>query len=356
MEVFDYEIHLTDREYGILIDLYHYRVMTTFQIKNKHFGNKGTYVNKVLNIMREKNLIKSMILKNSRKGKKGYSYHRLTETGLERLSKRDMSVEGKSSLYVKPLQVPFILMANDLVVDLADTDWEIWDSRKVKTHFNLDERMNIQGLMISPEKKEYGLYVLDKNTHPNNIGKIQSEIRSNIGLGIENHLIITKGRNSYNAFVNYALEPTENSKYYRKPLLTGYEMQIHPYQTFISKTTTYRTNKEWLIALCNLYDITIKSTEKEEKRQSFSNIVDFQGEEMYLVDCTDSDINKINDIDLYTSTSSGYRWENRKIVAICIGMPNKATKKLMDIANLGLIKLIIVNPSDMESLFVKEIE
>lgn len=353
MEIFDYEIHLTDREYAILIDLYHYRVMTTFQIRKKHFGDRGTYVNKVLNIMRGKNLIKSMILKNSRKGKKGFSYHRLTETGLERLAKRDKSVEGKSSLYVKPLQVPFILMANDLVVDLAETEWEIWDSRKVKSHFNLDERMNIQGLMISPEKKVYGLYVLDRNTHPNNIGKIQSEIRSNIGLGIKDHLIITKGGNSYNSFVNYALEPTENSKYYRKPLLTGYEMQIHPYLTFVSKSTTYRTSKEWLVALCNLYDITIKSTENVDQRQSFPNIVDFKGEEMYLVDCTDSDINKINDIDLYTSTGSGYRWENRKIIAICIGMPNKATQKLMDIANQGLIKLIIVDPNDMATLLNK---
>ncbi|WP_284141800.1 MULTISPECIES: hypothetical protein [unclassified Virgibacillus] len=62
----------------------------------------------------------------------------------------------------------------------------------------------------------------------------------------------------------------------------------------------------------------------KEERQSFPIIIDYQGEEMYLVDCTDLDVNKINDIELYTSTGSSYRWEKRRILVLMIGMANKA--------------------------------
>ncbi len=75
------------------------------------------------------------------------------------------------------------------MVDLANTEWEMWGSRKVKSHYNLDSRMNIQG---SPDQKEYGLYVLDSNSLMKTIEKIQSEIRFSSGLGIHNYLIITK--------------------------------------------------------------------------------------------------------------------------------------------------------------------
>lgn len=62
-------------------------------------------------------------------------------------------------------------MLNDIVADLTNTEWEIWDSRRVKREYSFDKRMNIQGLLVSPEGKRYGLYVLGSSTLSQTIGK-----------------------------------------------------------------------------------------------------------------------------------------------------------------------------------------
>ena len=71
--------------------------------------------------------------------------HRLTETGLECLARHDER-EASPQLYVRPNQMHYLTMANDVMVDLTLAGWEVWDSRKVKREYNLDKKMNISGL------------------------------------------------------------------------------------------------------------------------------------------------------------------------------------------------------------------
>ncbi|HEY4550917.1 MAG TPA: hypothetical protein VIG98_11670, partial [Bacillus sp. (in: firmicutes)] len=94
------------------------------------------------------------VYKGSRgKGKKGHTVHRLTETGLECLARHGMSVEVQSpQLYVRPNQMHYLTMANDVMVDLTLAGWEVWDSRKVKREYNLDKKMNISGLLSTSKK------------------------------------------------------------------------------------------------------------------------------------------------------------------------------------------------------------
>lgn len=327
MEIFDYSIKLPDREIAILNDLYDYRVMTTNQIKKRHFTpNQYRYADNVLWKMRKNKLIKSSTLKGSRKGKKGFSYHRLTETGLEHLAKCGRSVEGQSSLYVKPRQVPYLLMLNDLVVELGD-EWEIWDSRRVKKEYNLDSRMNIQGLAISPDKKKYGLYVLDKNVTEQTIGKIHSEIKANAGIGINDFMIITKGGGSYHEFIKQAITPKKTkANPFGKRLYTGHAIKVYPYGLFILKAQMNRTESEWIRKLCAYYGFKIRSMEiPDGERQSFPVIVEYQGKEMYLVDITDSDLNKYYKVKEYNDSPNSRRWENnRRVLAITLGLKSIA--------------------------------
>lgn len=331
----DYEMKVSDKEYAILNSLYDFRVMTTEQIRKIHFEGKGYYVNKVLMNMRKKQLIKSSILKNSRKGKKGYAYHRLTETGLECLEKHGKPVEGRSSIYAKPKQVAYLLMVSDLVSELVGTQWEIWDSRKVKKEFNLDMRMNIQGLVISPDKKRYGLYILSENTSPKTIGKIQSEIRTNAHNLLNDYLILAKGKKSFVDFADTAINKDEQKQI--KPLYTGYSVKIYPYIPYIKKANAFRSEAEWIRKLCDYYDFNIKTMDFSENRQSFPIIVEYQGMEWYLVDLTDSDINKYRDIEVYSKSVGSRNWEQREIIVISFGVPTQMNYKLRDMPGVHQI-------------------
>lgn len=339
MKITDFHIKVSDKEYEILDDLYTYRVMTTDQIKKKHFNNQGTYVNKVLWNMRNKNLIKTQVLNNSRKGKRGYSYHRLTETGLSCLGKHDNFVEGQSSLYVKPKQVPYLLMVSELVSELANTEWEIWDSRKVKKEYNLDSRMNIQGLALSPERKRYGLYILQGNTLLQTIGKIQSEIKMNANNLLHDYLVISMGRQSLLNFIDRAIDPNIGNNENKNELYTGHSIKVYPYVPFVQKAKTFQTEKEWIETLCNYYGFGIKSMEIKETRQSFPIIVEYQEKEWYLVDLTDSDLKKYRDIEVYSKSNSSQRWEQRNIIVITLKMPTKINIKLKDMPSVKLMAL-----------------
>lgn len=344
MRTTDFQMKLSDKEFGILNDLYNYRVMTTEQIKKLHFNNQGTYVNKVLWKMRNKKLIKTDILRNSRKGKKGYSYHRLTETGLECLVKHGKGVEEQLSLYARPKQVSYLLLISELVSDLIGTKWEIWDSRKVKREYNLDKRMNIQGLAISTEQKRYGLYVLTESSSVKTIGKIQSEIRTNAHNLLHDYLILAKGKNSFVDFADRAIEPqTEGENRKSEPLYTGHSVKIYPYIPFILKTKSFQTEKDWLMNLCNYYGFKIKSIKKKEGRQSFPIIIEYKGKEWYLVDLTDSDLNKYRDIEVYSRSNSSRRWEKREIIAVTLGLPTKMNYKL---SQLPAVKQFVLSSNE----------
>lgn len=312
MSLPDYQMKLSDKEFSILSNLHKYRVMTTNQIKKIHFNNQGSYVNKVLWKMRNKDLIKTQVLKNSRKGKRGYSYHRLSETGLECLAKHDMSVEDYSSLYARPKQVSYLLMVSELVAELTSTDWEIWDSRKVKNEYNLDKRMNIQGLAITPDKKRYGLYMLTENSSKKTIGKIHSEINVNAPNLLHDYLIIGMGKNSFIDFTDLALKPAKAKQNTNQtPLNTGYAVKVYPYKPFLEKAKVYQSEKRWVEKLCDHYGFIIKSMDFIENRQSFPIIIEHNGKEWYFVDLTDSDLKKYRDIEVYSKSNSSRNWEKR---------------------------------------------
>lgn len=352
MDLFAYESHLTDKEQAILADLFKYRVLTTDMIRNRHFDGKGRYVENVLMKLRKEGYIRTSTLKRSRKGRKGYSVHQLTETGRECLARHDKSVEGQSSrsIYVKDYQIPNLLLANEMLLTYEKMGWETWDSRKTKTIYNLDYRDNIQGLVISPKGKKYGLYALEINVAPNTIGRIQSEMRKNHKI-IPNYMVIPKGSSSYNDFITYAVGNDKEGKDEQKRLLTSGELRIEPTKINIGKSSKYESQEIWIRKLCELYDLELKSLDKKEgERQSFPVIIEHKGEEKYLIDLTDSDTNKLNDIELYTGTNSGYRWEKRKVLAITFGTNTKLYKKIKEIHNEAKIDLIEMSDGDMISL------
>ena len=253
-ETFD-GLMVSDKELNVLKDLYHYRLLTTEQIKRKFFSDSKYYVDRALYRLRNRKIITSSIFKGSRgKGKKGHTVHRLTETGLECLARHGMSVEVQSpQLYVRPNQMHYLTMANDVMVDLTLAGWEVWDSRKIKKEYNLDKKMNIAGLLINPEGKRFGYYVLDSAVMNATLGKIQAEIKDNYP-SIKNFIIFTKGQRSYEQFMEYSFNPpkkrVDNRLIEQKPIYTGYDLKVVSSRTGRRLLQKYPTKSEWIQCSC----------------------------------------------------------------------------------------------------------
>lgn len=341
MDLFAYETHLSEKEKAILMDLLKYRVMTTEMIEKRYFPKKSNYINVLLHRMRKNGFIKSSILKKSRKGRKGYAYHMITETGKECLIRHDLSVEGLGkTIYVHEYQVANLLLANEALLEYESMGWQVWDSRKVKTTYNLDYRSNIQGLLISPKGKEYGLYTLETRVTENVVGKIQQEISRNKEQ-IKNYMILAKGADSYKLFIEYGIK--ENEQNNKKALTTLGELIIEPFNINFVKRKTFRDEKEWIYRVCKKLNIKIKSMEMKETRQSFPVIVEYAGEEMYLVDVTDSDLNKYRDIQLYNKSISNRSWEKgRRLLVITLGIDTVANLMLDNNQELPYVEHITI--------------
>lgn len=312
-------LNVSDKELNVLKDLYNYRVLTTEQIKKKHFPNSKYYVDRALYRLRNRKIIASSIAKGSRgKGKKGYAVHRLTETGLECLARHGMSVSVHASkLYVRSNHMHYLVMANDVMVDLTLAGWEVWDSRKVKREYGLDQKMNIAGLLINPEGKRFGYYVLDSAVMISTLGKIQAEIKDNYSR-LNNFIIFTKGPRAYEQFMEYSFNPPKkrvaNRLIGQKPLYTGFDLKVISSRTGRRLLQKYPTESDWIHALANHlgFEVISKSTLNHETRQSFPTIVKYKGEEMYFVDTLDSDITQIRHIQNYSDHD--FQWENRKLL------------------------------------------
>lgn len=332
MTFFVYDSHLTDKEQAIMTDLLKYRVLTTYQIRDKHFGGKGGYVDNVLMRLRKDGYIRTNTLKRSRKGKKGYSYHQLTETGKECLERHGVSVEGQSDrIYVSAHQVANLLLANETLLEFDKLGWGVLDSRTVKRKYNLDYRDHIHGMVISPNGEEYGVYTLETSISRNVIGRIQSEIQRNKEM-IKNYMIIAKGQDSYMLFIDYGIVEEQksnrpNKRRTRKPLLTNGELIIEPFGNIFSKLNAFPNRRSWIEALCRHYGFKLKSTEIQQgARQSFPTIVEYGEQEYYLVDLTNHDLNLLNDVVAYNSSHSSRRWEKRELIIVVLDVNTKLKK------------------------------
>lgn len=347
---------VSEKELNVLRDLYHYRLLTTEQIKMKHFSDSKYYVDRALYRLRNRKIIMSSVYKGSRgKGKKGHTVHRLTETGLECLARHGMSVEVQSSeLYVRPNQMHYLTMANDVMVDLTLAGWEVWDSRKVKREYNLDKKMNISGLLINPEGKRFGYYTLDSAVTIQTLGKIQAEIKDNYPR-INNFIIFTKGQRSYEQFMEYSFNPPNkrvaNRLIEQKPIYTGYDLKVVSSRTGRRLLQKYPSKSEWTHALANHLDFEVisETLAENETRQSFPTVVKYKGEEMYFVDLLDSDITQIRHIQNYSNHD--HQWEQRKLLVTSYNFL-KDYQRIED--NPFLVKKLDMNLSDIAKLLFPE--
>ena len=278
------------RDLDILHDLYRYRVLTTEQIKRKHFPDSKYYVNRKLNMLRNSGWITTYSV--SRNGRKGKAHHRLTDRGITQLRKNGYSTEYKAdALRVSNELLVYLHEANNIMVELSPYGWEMQDSRETKKRYNMNRGDQIHGTLISSDGTEYGFFVLEKGTLDRNMAKVVQEIRatSEGGAGLTHFTIFAKGRDSIHHFVERARE---------KKLVTSGSLCIMDYTFGIEYLQSRLSDKSSFKRIFQDERSPIRWLAPSTKRR-FECIARYQEEEVYFVNLLDTDLMKVEAIQNY---------------------------------------------------------
>lgn len=317
-----YVKRVTERDVALLSDLYRYRLLTTDQIRRRHFPGSRSYVDQKLHAMRNSRMISSFTLRGSRsrEGKKGITCHRITDTGITCLRRQGIAVEGKAyRLKVSAYTIPYVLAANDLMVELTPHGWRFQDSRSVKRQFNLNQGDYIHGMLTDPEGKGYGLYILEEGTLPQNLGKIISEIRDAKHPGLQNFLLFAKGADSYYSFINRACFPEKRSPSdpEPQPLVVAGELKVVPFKLGKALYKEFPTTGKWLGAAARQLGARIlpaQTVGADGGRASFGTVIEHEGKEKYMVSLFDSDLMMMERLRRYNREK--YEQEGRRVAVI----------------------------------------
>lgn len=300
---------LNERDISLLKDLYDYRMLTTSQIKKRYFADSKSYVDQKLHALRKSCLVSSFTLKGSRsrEGKKGIVCHKITDRGISKLKELGMEADGPASrLKVSPASIPYVISANDMMIELTPAGWEFKDSRKTKKLFNLNFGDYIHGMLTDPGGKKYGMYILEEGTLPHNLGKIASEIRDAVHPGLANFLIFAKGPNSYLSFVERAINPKPGrSGMSTPPLTVAGCLKVMPLRLGLGLYRHFPTEGEWNKAV--ITEMGARIVAVNEPNQPFDVMIEHGGEEKYLVSLFDTDIMMIDRLRRYHARENGMR-------------------------------------------------
>ncbi|MCM3791262.1 replication-relaxation family protein [Domibacillus indicus] len=318
------------RDIEMLHMLYQYRALSTQQLM-RHFQMTSQYAHKKTHIMRNSNWIKSLPIL-SEKGRKVGAYHSLTEGGISLIKKQGITAEQKAEeLRVTRRFLPYLLSANDLMIDLAPFGWTMRDSREIKSMYGLNRGNNIHGSLTSSEGIEYGFYIFMSRSLPKYIMKVVREIKES---AMHNFIIFTKGQASFSDFVAEAAIPG-------KEVVTGGSLKVMPY-TFGKTYLQFMANEQHMLGVLSAHNITPLS-EKPPLYSSFDRIVHHDGEEKYLVSLLDTDLMKIYSLKRYRKEA--FDRDQRRIL-ILTHMKEFHQELLKDVHHLDYEE---VHPSEIQA-------
>lgn len=293
--------NIQERDIDILHTLYKYRALSTQQIM-RYFRMSNHYANKKMHIMRNSEWIRSYPLLSEKHRKMG-AYHSLAEGGLSLLRKQGFEINRKADeLRVSRRFLPYLLSANDLMIDLSSSGWTMRDSREIKSMHGLNRGHNIHGSLIGPDASEFGFYIFMSRSSLKHIMKVIREIKES---PLHSFIVFTKGQASFNEFIEHALLPG-------KELIAGGSIKVMPY-TFGKMYLQFLSNEQNMERLLNDHGITALP-QRSGMEVSFDRLVLQNGEEKYLVSLLDTDLMKIYSLKRYRKEL--FARDGRKVVVL----------------------------------------
>lgn len=279
---------IQERDLAILYDLYRYRVLTTDQIKRKYFSDSKYYVNRKLNMLRNSGWISTFSVSRN-DGRKGRAHHRLTDRGINVLKVHGYSIKRKAfDLLVTDESLPYLIEANNIMVELSPHDWKMRDSRETKERYNMNRGDQMHGTLLSPNGTEYGFFVLEKGTLDKNMAKVVQEIWAT-SEGLTHFIIFAKGMDSIRHFVERSRE---------QKLVTSGSLCVMDLAFGIEYLQSRLSDKRSFKRIFQDERAPVYWLGPSTKRR-FECIARYQEEEVYFVNLLDTDLMKVEAIHNY---------------------------------------------------------
>lgn len=300
-----------EQDLRLLYELYKYRALSTTQVAQ--VGNYGKwFVYKKIRKLREEGYLISesikgnYILNQARQG----NYHRISGKGISLLKEHDYMVDYTADeLRVSDHRMAYLLTANDLIIPLTQNGWMYQDSRATKNMYSINRGGILHGTLISPnEEKEYALYIFLKKTRKDTLIRLKQEIKR---LPHERILVISRGMDSFNSIIDSFTDKNEK-------LIKGGAIKVLPLKLaqahLIISDNDIENHKQYIESL----GITIlgDSSNKNvfETNIQFDYLVEYDGEEMYMMDLLGNDLMKIEELRYYRKEE--YNRDGRKVLVL----------------------------------------
>lgn len=185
----------TERDFEILLDLYHHRILTTQQIK-KYYFKSNAYAYRRMYLLKKDGLIEGSSW--VRWGGKSMSTYQITDRGiylLQREGKIENNIRRARDNMLNETQLNYVIDVNEVYLQLKPYGWSMLDSREVKRKYEMNRANLVQGILKDSMGKGYGIYVVENEPHEITVKRILTEIRDS---DITDYIVFCKGKSSYN--------------------------------------------------------------------------------------------------------------------------------------------------------------
>lgn len=280
---------------AVLYDLYRYRALSTQHIMKRHFSG-GQYGYRKIYILKNSGYISNYTYKGISSGKRA-AYYRITDKGINvLLDKKVISKPMRAfDLQVSKERLSYLKDVNTIMVELSIYGWQFKDSRQVKAKYILERGSLIQGLFISPDDKEYSLYLIAGEAEEKTVNKVLNEIKN---LVIGDSLVFVKSIQSYQRF----------KKLREQNNIINQSIHLLPYSDYSFNVLQKLSTKSQLVKYFTSY-LQIK----DSPNPNFDYLTEHEGEEKYLVNLMTNDLMRVFRVKKFY-TLDRYQSDGRKVL------------------------------------------
>lgn len=281
--------------------------MTVEQISERHNYTIGTLYHKLSGFIKSGFITTGTI--------KGYAttdnslklgkYYKLTGKGITYLRESGYELEKNAEdLRISDFRVQNILHYNDMVTHFSSHVWSVLDSRQVKLRRSLNRGDVVDGMLISPEKREYIFYLLLNKVSNYRMIKLILELNRNEYSDV---ILFFNSKGGFKSVLNEMLLNAEVYKYNSFRLMPlVYGMRYLAYYNDSQVLFNYLEDE------FNIY--AVEKNKNERYQVDFKTIVEYKGTEYYLVSMLDHNLTNLHFIKNYTKER--YEQDGRKILLL----------------------------------------
>lgn len=232
-------------------------------------------------------------------------YYRLGQRGIEVLEESGYTiVYSADELRVSEYYLPYLLSANELLIELESSGWWLLDSRETKERYGLNRNDNIHGTLVSPKGIYYPFMVIVNPLGIRNLGKLRSEVSR---YPFSDLLIFTRTPSGFEQVIDTF---SENSDVYRYRTF-----RILPYSFSKYYLRKYDDHVNVLTYCEKELDLgLLDETPRFRFAISDVSVVEHEGAEKYLVNLLDNDLRKVHALRGYHHDH--YKRDGRRILLL----------------------------------------